>query len=128
MRNTLAAILNSKNGFRLAILVAALLILSVVPMPSGAHTQTTITITNNSSREIRHVYLSPPDNDNWGPDQLNEAVIRPGNSFELGVSCDQSQIKVISEDKDGCFLDKTVDCASNSVWTITNDDVPNCGG
>lgn len=129
MRNSLTAILNSKNGFRLAILVAALSILSVVPMMSGAQTQTTVTIVNNSGLEIRHLYLSPVDNDNWGADQLNDAaVISPGQSFALGVSCDQSQIKVISEDQNGCFLYYTVSCAGNSEWTITNDAVPNCGG
>src|ERR1044072_9149280 len=31
----------------------------------------TITVNNNSSREIRHLYLSPANNDNWGPDQLD---------------------------------------------------------
>lgn len=128
MRNSLTAILNSKNGFRLTILVAALFIMSAVPMLSGAHPQTTVTIVNNSGLEIRHLYLSPVDNDNWGGDQLNDGVISPGQSLALGISCDQSQIKIVTEDQNGCFLYKTVSCSGNSVWTITSDAVPNCGG
>ena len=128
MRNPLTAILNSKNVFRLAILAAALSIMSAVPMLSGAQTQTTVNIVNNSGLEIRHLYLSPVDNDNWGGDQLNNGVLSPGQSFALGISCDQSQIKIVSEDQNGCFLYNTVSCSGNSVWTITSNDVPNCGG
>ncbi|HEX8144755.1 MAG TPA: hypothetical protein VF553_19455 [Pyrinomonadaceae bacterium] len=101
--------------------------MSAAPMLTGAQTQTTITVVNNSKWEIRHLYLSPADNDNWGPDQLNDGAISPGQSFSLSVSGNQSQVKVISEDQDGCFLYKTVDATSSSVWTITNDATPNCG-
>jgi hypothetical protein len=127
MRKTLAAILNSKKGLRPALLVAALLVTSVVPVLSITPTQTTLTIVNNSALEIRHLYLSPVDNDNWGPDQLNESVIAPGQSFTLSISSDQSQVKVIGEDQNGCFLSQTVASSGNPVWTINSDAVPNCG-
>lgn len=127
MRNPFTAILNSRSVFRLATVVALLAILSAVPLLSGAQTQTTVNIVNNSGWELRHVYLSPVDNDNWGPDQLNEMVIAPGQSYTINVACDQAQIKVISEDQDGCFLSTTVACTGSAVWTITNDLVPNCG-
>ena len=127
MRNPLTAILNSRSVFRLATMVALLAILSAVPLLSGAQTQTAVTIVNNSGWEVRHLYLSPVDNDNWGPDQLGETVIAPGQSRTINVACDQAEVKMISEDQDGCFLTKTVACTGNAVWTITNDLVPNCG-
>src|SRR5262245_12540866 len=70
---------------------------------SGAAPTVTITIVNNSSWEIRHLYLSPANNDNWGPDQLNNSPISPGATRELNVSWDQSTVKLVGEDQDGCF-------------------------
>lgn len=113
----------------LAILVILFGIFACVPLLSHAHASATaITIANNSSREIRHVYLSPTNQDNWGPDQLNNYVIAPGGSFTLSnVSCGGSDIKVIAEDQNGCFLYHVVLCNENATWTITNDAVPDCG-
>ena len=88
-----------------------------------------IAVTNNSTLEIRHLYLSPTTADNWGPDQLNGATVAPNGSFTItGVSCAQGTIKVIAEDQNGCFFYKTVDCSSDSSWTITSDATPDCGG
>ena len=100
------------------------------PLLSRAHSPTTsITIVNNSSREIRHVYLSASDSDNWGSDQLGHSVIAAGGgSVTLNVACDAANIKVITEDHQGCFLYKIVSCSQATTWTITNDATPDCGG
>ncbi|HEX8137443.1 MAG TPA: hypothetical protein VF544_07620 [Pyrinomonadaceae bacterium] len=122
------AILNTKFGFRLATAVAVLCALGTMTLLSGAPAPTaSITVVNNSGWEIRHLYLSPVDNDNWGPDQLGDADIGPGQSVTINVSWDQPTVKLVSEDADGCFLYKTVDATTNSVWTITSDATPNCG-
>jgi hypothetical protein len=115
--------------FRLAVLCAVLVSFWAMPLLSSAKSQAnSITITNNSNREIRHVYFSPVDSDNWGPDQFSEnAALHTGESATLNISCDQSQVKVIAEDKDGCFSYNTVSCSGNAVWTITNDTAPDCG-
>ena len=88
-----------------------------------------ITIVNNSSREIRHVYLSAPDQNNWGSDQLGNSVIAAnGGSFTVGnVSCSGPSIKVIAEDHDGCFFYQVVSCSENATWTISASDSPDCG-
>jgi hypothetical protein len=112
-------------------MIVVLFTLGTLTLLSGAPaaaTTTSITIVNNSRWEIRHLYLSPADNDNWGPDQLNDGVINPGQTLTINVSWDQPTVKVISEDKDGCFLTNTVNATGNVVWTITNDATPNCGG
>ena len=114
----------------LALLVASVCILVCAPLLSLAHSPFgSITIVNNSSREIRHVYLSAPDNNNWGADQLVHSVI-PGNggSFTISsVSCGAAGIKVIAEDEDGCFLYQVVSCSGNATWTITNSTTRDCG-
>jgi len=129
MRKSISAILNSRNVLRLTIILAVVIsLLSALPLRSSAHSQTTVTITNNSSWEIRHIYLSPVDNNNWGPDQLNNGLIAAGGSFSLTVTSDQAQVKVITEDQDGCFLYQTIDCTgSAAAWTITSDLTPDCG-
>jgi hypothetical protein len=100
------------------------------PLLSKAYAPSTaITIVNNSSREIRHVYLSPPDQNNWGSDQLVNSVISPnGGSFTIGnVSCGGSSIKVIAEDQDGCFIYQVVTCSENVTWTIASNATRDCG-
>ena len=88
-----------------------------------------IAVTNNSTLEIRHLYLSPTTEENWGPDQLDGATVAPNGSFTISnVSCSQGSIKVIAEDQNGCFFYKTVECSSDSTWTIASDATPDCGG
>jgi len=93
-------------------------------MPPAA----TVTINNNSGGELRHVYLSPVDNDNWGGDQLDGSVINNGASYTLNnISCDGAQIKVIAEDQNGCFFYQTVSCGQSSTWSITSSSQADCG-
>ena len=115
----------------LAILVILIGIFACVPLLSNAHapaTSTAITIVNNSSREIRHLYLSAPDQNNWGPDQLGSSVIAAGGgSVTIAANCGGSSIKVIAEDHQGCFLYQVVACNDSVTWTITNAAAPDCG-
>lgn len=100
------------------------------PLLTRAYVPTTaITIVNNSSREIRHVFLSAPDSNNWGSDQLVNSVIAPnGGSFTISnASCSGSSIKVIAEDQDGCFSYQVVSCSENATWTITSGTARDCG-
>lgn len=124
--------LQSENlGTRLlAILLLAIAVLSSAPLLRGATPTitTTVTVVNNSSREIRHIYFSPTNQDDWGPDQLNSSVIGQGGSYTLNnVSCAGADIKMIAEDQDGCFITRIVTCSENTNWTITNDTARDCG-
>ena len=99
------------------------------PMLSKAHAPASaVTIVNNSDREVRHVFLSAPDSNNWSPDQLGSSVISAnGGSVTINASCDGSSIKVIAEDQDGCFSYQVVSCSENSTWTITSSTARDCG-
>jgi len=123
---------SSRSSVRyiLAIVVVLFCAFAAAPLLSQAQTQaSTINLVNNSSRAMRHVYLSPANTDDWGPDQLNDStIINPGGSFTISnVSCPGADIKVVAEDMDGCFVSKVVACSANAEATITNDDTPNCG-
>lgn len=114
----------------LAVLGVFIGMMAFGPLLSKAHAPTTaITIVNNSSREIRHVYLSAPDQNNWGSDQLVNSVIPAnGGSFTISdANCSGASTKVIAEDQDGCFIYKVVSCSASVTWTITNEDSRDCG-
>ena len=120
-----------KKKIRMArrlIVISACLFALLVPLLSKAERQfATINIVNNSSRELRHVYLAHVNSDDWSSDQLNNTVVQPGQSYSLNnVSCDQAQVKVIAEDPDGCFLTGVVACG-NATWTISNETAVDCG-
>jgi len=87
-----------------------------------------LTVTNSTNREIRHLYLSPPNSNNWGPDLLNESVIPPTGSSTLSISCEQGSTKIIAEDQNGCFVSTVVSCGENASWNISTDLTPDCGG
>jgi hypothetical protein len=113
---------------RIVILGFALFALAAL---SIARTSTTsVNIVNNSTGEIRNVYLSHVNADDWGSNQLPEgSTIAAGQSYNLSnLACDQQQVKVIAEDQDGCFLSTVVTCGSSSTWTITSDTARDCGG
>lgn len=117
------------NPRRLIIVCIALSALAALPLISSARSanSTSVNIVNNSSRQIRNVYLSRVDVDDWGANQLNDAIA-PGQSATISnFSCDTQQIKVIGEDQDGCFLSAVVACGTSSTWTITNDTAADCG-
>lgn len=116
-------------NFRVIIL-AAILAVASVPLVSGATPLTaSVRIVNNSSRTIRNVYFSHVSADDWGNNQLGESSIGAGQSYTISnVSWDESQVKLIAEDQDGCFLSGVVAVEANSTWTITNETAADCGG
>jgi hypothetical protein len=128
MKHTFVKSKSAVNRVCLVLVIIGVLI--ALPSLSGARAQPSINITivNNSRWEIRHLYIAVGDPNNWGPDQLNGSVIGSGSSYTLSnVSCDGANIRVITEDQNGCFLYDTVACGSNAAWTITNDATPDCG-
>jgi len=126
-------VVNHKSYRPYVLVVAAVVLVAgsaVLNILATARTQATISITinNNSHREIRHLYLAAGNPNNWGPDQLNGSTIPSGSSYTLSASCDGSSVRVIAEDQNGCFLYNTVSCDSNSTWNITDSSTADCGG
>jgi len=120
-----------RNFFRLAVLGISLCALAALSSASTARTAaTSVNIVNNSNNEIRSVYISHVNANDWSNNQLsNGATIAPGHSYNLSnVVCDQQQVKVIGEDQDGCFLSVVVSCGDSATWTIANDTARDCGG
>ena len=122
---------NSDGSRRPRSLFIICVVITLVSVPLLLHARTfstSVQIVNNSSGEIRNVYTSPVDNDNWSADLLGDASIGAGQSYTIGdVACTGDQTKVIAEDQDGCFLYKVVTCGQSTTWTVTNDTTRDCG-
>ena len=126
MRNSMERVV----GGSLAILVALLCSFTISLTSASALPDMNITVTNNSSRSISHLYTSPPERDQWGPDQLPEgSVLRPGQTITLNnVSSTGSGVKLIAEDAQGCFVYAIVPgTEATNTWNITNDLPLDCG-
>jgi len=110
------------------LIISVALILVALPLLGHAHNASpSISVVNNSSKQIRHVYLSHVDADDWSSDKLSGPISSGQSATVTGYSCDQQQIKVIGEDQDGCFLSAVVACGGDVTWTITNETAADCG-
>lgn len=116
------------NGRALALLAALCAFAAPALLTSARARTNSINVVNSSNRSIVHIYLAPPGTDNWGAEQLGDSPLSPNQSFVLdNVACNQSQIKVVAEDMDGCFLTGEVSCGGAVTWTVTNDTAADCG-
>lgn len=113
----------------LVITCVALVVFVSLPFLSAARTvSTSVNIVNNSSREIRNVYSSHVNADDWSDDLLSQGAIGSGQSYAINnLACDGQQVKIIAEDPDGCFLSVVISCGDSATWTVTNDTARDCG-
>src|SRR5438128_664175 len=112
-------LMNTKRLLRLILVAAFVCMMAAVSLSSVRTSTASITVVNSSHRDILHVYLSPPNSDDWSADQLNNSTIAPGGSATInGASCGSSGVKVIGEDRDGCFVYGVIACSDNATWTI----------
>jgi hypothetical protein len=126
MKN-LHSLFSQKRIYRLLIIVAAASLVCVLtPLSSATAPDVTISVVNNSQKEIRHLFLASAGTDNWGDDQISEAITA-GTSRNINASWNESTVKLVAEDEDGCFLTTTLDAAGTPSWTITSSTARNCG-
>lgn len=112
----------------IAVAVVSLSGSAILTMAARSKASTTVTVINHSQRDIHHIYLAAGSPDNWGPDQLNGATLRSGSSYVVsGVSC-SGTVRVIAEDRNGCFVYYTASCDVDQTWEITTGATPDCGG
>jgi len=123
MNNLHTAILSARV---LMVVVVLCLVAAVTPL-SRAAAPLTIRVVNNSAFEITRLYLAPANSDDWGADQLGGVAISPGVTRTINVSWDQSSIKLVGEDQEGCFTTTTASASGELEWTITADSPRNCG-
>jgi hypothetical protein len=101
------------------------LLVALVPAVYAA----SVEIQNSSDWSLVHFHLSPADEEDWGPDQLGDAVVGTGDSFTLtGIPCDTYDVKLVDEDGDECVVPGVDICGDDQGWEITSDDLLECEG
>ena len=106
------------NPARPSLLVMAAIIVAAPPASAQGASATFV---NHSSVDIQHIYLSPRGAESWGPDQLGQQVLQPGDSLQLsGIRCDPSDIKLVDQDDRGCTLRNVKLCENKSVFDLTD--------
>jgi hypothetical protein len=114
-----------------AILIVAFYLLTTTPRAAAVSPDTaSISVTNESGRGIRFVYSTAVSSDAWSDNLLpSESILQNGQTATLNnVTCSGSEVRLIAEDMDGCFLSTVVACANGSSWNIDSDTLPQCGG
>jgi hypothetical protein len=103
----------------LALFLSALAIVPQATEARGRGYQ--LHIANRSSYGIHHIYLSSSQEDNWGPDQLGERTIEPGEAYTLrGIPPDEYDVRIVDEDQDICEV-RHVPIAENASVTLTDE-------
>ena len=114
-------------GRRVAPWTASSLLLLSAAVSVSADETSDVKIANRSEWTLTHFFLSPVDEDEWGPDQLGEEVIKKGESFTLSeVPCDLWDLKIIDEEGDECLLTGIDLCGEEATWELTNEDLLSC--
>ncbi len=85
-----------------------------------------IQIHNQSSWTINELYLSPTSVEEWGPDQLGENVVEPGQYVDFSsVPCGDYDIRLVDEDGDVCIV-RDVRLCDDAAYTLDDDDLLDC--
>lgn len=86
-------------------------------------------VTNTTNRNIHHLYLSPANQNTWGPDQLGDEpkdVIEPGSAFTLtGVEDGTYDVKFTLDDGSTCIVSR-VEFEGHMEWKIDDEVVNGC--
>lgn len=109
-----------------AALLATGLMLSAAT-PTLAAKTSSVKVQNLSDWNINHMFLSPADEESWGPDWLGEDVLSKNDSMTLtDVPCGSYDIRVVDEDGDECIIAAVKLCNDVATWKITNKELLSC--
>ena len=107
----------------------AAIVLFALAVPAFAGTRATVKIINQSKWEIHHVFLSSTENEEWGPDQLEDEILAKGDAVTItNIPCDLYDVKVVDEDGDECVIEEVDLCGDHAYWKITDKDLLACEG
>ena len=126
MRNLQQRLINSRTYLAFMSLAVFSAICVLAPLARATAPAITVSVVNNSQKDVSHLYLASAGSDNWTDDRLSGAI-SAGASQNVSVTWGESTVRLIAEDEDGCFLSTTIDNSGSPSWTITNSTTRDCG-
>ena len=111
---------------RLGVLLAG--VIAATSTAANAEGDTaTIEIVNRTRWAIYELYLSPTQALDWGPDQLDDETIGPGDHFTLSdIPCQVYDVRLVDEDGDDCVVVGIDLCSGDYEWVIENEALLAC--
>jgi hypothetical protein len=85
-----------------------------------------VTLVNESEYAIYQMFMSPSSEPMWGPDQLGEDVLLPGESISLAVDCDAYDVRLVDDEGEECVLEDVQVCFEDAVWHLTDEELAIC--
>jgi hypothetical protein len=109
-------------------LAAGLVVSAALSASALASSDATVQIRNDSLWTIHHLFISATSTQEWGPDQLGDAVIESeGGEFTLtDIPCGAYDVRLVDEDGDECVVGDVGLCAGEGSWVITDEDLLAC--
>jgi hypothetical protein len=89
--------------------------------------QSSVTLANQSSYAIEHLFLSPQNQGSWGPDQLGADILASGQTVKFdGIDCDTYDLRLVDEDGDECVVPGVDLCLEDAQWELTDEALLSC--
>ncbi len=112
---------------KIVLLVGGLCAIAAALPTAASAANATVTVVNKSEWEIHQFFLSPAEQEEWGPDQLRDDVIGTNESFKLSnIPCDTYDVKLVDEEGDECVVEAVDICGGKGTWTITSKELVQC--
>lgn len=106
--------------------VALAVALGLSGVAASASADVEVKFDNKTDWSIHHMYLAPTSTEEWGPDQLGDDTIEPGDNFTLkNIPEGKYDFKIVDEDEDECVVANVSVKASETV-KLTNDLLVGC--
>jgi hypothetical protein len=106
-----------KSLFVLVLAVAVFSVGMVARQSSAAQARCTLTIVNESNKDIHRLHLSLKGTGNWGPDLLGRNVLHPGDRTSQNISAGEYDLLVIDANGNQCVL-KNIPVYNDRSWPI----------
>ena len=106
-----------KSLFAVVLAVAAFSVGTVPRQSSAAQARCTLTIVNESNKDIHRLHLSLRGTGNWGPDLLGRNVLHPGDRTSLNISAGEYDLLAIDANGNQC-VQKNIPVYNDRSWPI----------
>ncbi len=115
-----------RTSLLLACTLASATLAGCITNAGPAGSDGTITVDNGSTHVLTEVRVAPIDQVSWGPNLLPGPLF-PSDSLTVSVVCDNYDVLVVDDKGRQCVLGDLDLCFSDSVWTIDNATLHDCG-
>ncbi|TAH19851.1 MAG: hypothetical protein EAZ08_07240 [Cytophagales bacterium] len=86
-----------------------------------------ISVVNESVWEIKAIYISQTDKEEWQENLLKDETLSAGGGAIIAkVTCGTYDIKIVDMDDHVCIIKKTNLCDNKNIITITDNSIANC--